>query len=56
MGESKDKLLKEFLLLMDEFKYESDEDSCMGMAFFEARLSEDYWFDLYNRTKKSLTS
>jgi len=30
--------------ILNAFAYESDEDSCMGMSFFTARLSEDWFF------------
>jgi hypothetical protein len=30
--------------IMDAFAYESDEDSCMGMSFFTARINEDWFF------------
>lgn len=30
--------------LMENFTYEADEDSCMGMSFFKARISEDWFF------------
>jgi hypothetical protein len=32
--------------ILDAFTYESDEDSCMGMSFFTARLSEDWFFHI----------
>jgi hypothetical protein len=30
--------------ILDSFEYEADEDSCMGMSFFNARLPEDEFF------------
>lgn len=42
-------LLAETLNFLNEFTIESDEDSCCGMAFFEGRISEDWFYDLKYR-------
>ena len=45
--------VKTFLERMQD-KYERDEDSCMGMVFFEFRESEDWYWECFNNMKRIL--
>lgn len=38
--------LSDVVQLLNAFDYEADEDSCMGMSFFTARLPEDGFFSV----------
>ena len=40
--------------LLNEFDYEADEDSCMGMSFFTARLPEDGFFSVKFKLERLL--
>lgn len=42
--------------ILDEFEYEEDEDSCMGMSFFKARLCEDSFFHYKWKLEKLMES
>jgi hypothetical protein len=42
--------------ILDAFAYEPDEDSCMGMSFFTARLSEDWFFHVKWKLESILKS
>ena len=46
--------LIEVIHLLNAFDYEEDEDTCMGMSFFTARLSEDMFFHLKYRLERAL--
>jgi hypothetical protein len=46
--------LIEVIHLLDAFDYETDEDTCMGMSFFTARLSEDMFFALKWKLERAL--
>ena len=37
---------------LEQMKYEPDEDSCMGMAFFEFRESEDWYWQCVNNMER----
>ena len=47
-------LAKDLFEILDSFNYEPDEDSCMGMSYFKARLSEDWFFITKNNLKQKL--
>ena len=40
--------------ILNAFTYEADEDSCMGMSFFTARMSEDGFFATKFHLEKAL--
>ncbi len=42
--------------ILNAFNYEADEDSCMGMSFFEARLCEDSFFHIKWKLEELLKS
>ncbi len=44
------------LEILNAFEYESDEDSCMGMSFFKARLCEDSFFHIKWKLEELLKS
>ncbi len=46
--------LDELIYLLDQFAYEADEDSCMGMSFFTARLPEDGFFSVKFKLERLL--
>lgn len=46
--------LVEVIHLLNVFDYETDEDSCMGMSFFTARLSEDMFFHMKYKLERAL--
>lgn len=48
--------IKDAIDLLDKFTYEADEDSCMGMSFFKARLGEDGFFIVMSALEKILTA
>lgn len=46
-------IIQDVLNLLEEFKYESDEDSG-SYSFFEARINEDWFFLVKHRLEKTL--
>ena len=44
------------LEILNAFEYEADEDSSMGMSFFTARLSEDWFFHVKWKLEELLKS
>jgi hypothetical protein len=42
--------------ILNAFEYESEEDSCMGMSFFKARLCEDSFFRIKRKLEEFLKS
>ena len=46
--------LSDVVQLLNAFDYEADEDSCMGMSFFTARLSEDGFFSVKFKLERLL--
>lgn len=44
--------LSEIFGILEEFGYESDEDSPSGMADFEGRIAEDWFFYVKNKLEK----
>ncbi len=46
--------LSDAVQLLNTFNYEADEDSCMGMSFFTARLPEDGFFSVKFKLERLL--
>ena len=46
--------LSDVVQLLNAFDYEADEDSCMGMSFFTARLPEDGFFSVKFKLERLL--
>jgi len=48
--------LADTVKLLDDFEYEYDEDSSAGAAFFEARISADWFFHVKHSSEKILSA
>lgn len=46
--------LSDVVQLLNAFDYEADEDSCMGMSFFTARLPEEGFFSVKFKLERLL--
>jgi len=54
LNDKKAQIIESAIKLLGEFKYETDEDSPSN-SFFEARINEDWFFDVKHKLENLLT-